>query len=68
MTIQLDSGLTVTEGLDGSTTYHQQAPATSSDVAAGDKVQVQVPEGFGPGRAADDSIDPGTAGDVTIVP
>jgi hypothetical protein len=68
MTIQLDSGLTVTLGLDESTTYHQQAPATSSDVTTGDRVQVQVSGGFRPGQATDGSIDLGTAGDITIVP
>jgi hypothetical protein len=62
---RLDRGLAVTAGLNGSTTYHQQAPATASDVTAGDKVRVSG--GFRPGRVTDGSIDLGTAGDITIV-
>ena len=33
---RLDGGLARTVGLNGSTTYHQQAPATASEVTAGD--------------------------------
>jgi hypothetical protein len=68
ITIQTDAGLTVTIGLDGSTTYHQRAPAAASDVTTGDKVQVQLGDGVRPGRDASGTINLGTAGDVTIVP
>jgi phosphoribosylformimino-5-aminoimidazole carboxamide ribonucleotide (ProFAR) isomerase len=68
ITIQTAAGLTVTIGLDGSTTYHQQAPAAASDVTTGDKVQVQLGGGVRPGQGPGGTINLGTAGDVTIVP
>lgn len=68
ITIQTDAGLTVTLGLDGSTTYHQQAPAAASDVTTGDKVQVQLGGGVRPGQDSSGNLNLGTAGDVTIVP
>ncbi len=52
ITIKLPSGQTVTVGLDGTTTYHQQAPASASDVTAGKTVQLQLSGGFRPGRTA----------------
>lgn len=63
-------------GLDGSTTYHQQADAASSDVTAGTTVQLQMAGGFRPGQNGNgngngNSGTPatlGTAGSVTIVP
>jgi hypothetical protein len=59
----------VTVGLDGSTTYHQQAPASSSDVTVGDKVQVQLTgDGVRAGQDAGGNPELGIAGDVTIVP
>jgi hypothetical protein len=68
LTLQLENGATVTVGIDGTTTYHQQAPAGASDVTVGDTVQVQVSGRLRPGRGADGSTDLGTARDITIVP
>jgi len=76
ITIKLESGQTVTVGLDGSTTYHQQADAAASDVTAGTTVQLQMAGGFGPGQNGNgtgngntgSSTTLGTAGSVTIVP
>jgi hypothetical protein len=68
ITIQTEGGQTVTIGLDGTTTYHQQAPAVASDVTTGDKVQVQLDGGVRPGQDSTGNINLGTAGDVTIVP
>ena len=76
ITITLESGQTVTVGLDGSTTYHQQADAAASDVTAGTTVQLQLAGGFRPGqngngngnRNTGPSTPLGTAGSVTIVP
>jgi hypothetical protein len=79
ITIKLESGQTVTVGLDGSTTYHQQADAAASDVTAGTTVQVQLAGGFRPGQNGNgngngntgytgSSTTLGTAGSVTIVP
>ena len=42
MTIKTSTGNTVTIGLDSSTTYHQQADATASDVTAGKTVILQL--------------------------
>jgi hypothetical protein len=51
ITIQLQSGQTVTIPTDSSTTYHSQAAASASDVAAGKTVIVQLSGGriFGGG-------------------
>ena len=50
VTIKTSTGNTVTIGLDSSTTYHQQADATASDVTAGKTVILQVGAGgFRPG-------------------
>jgi hypothetical protein len=79
ITIKLESGQTVTVGLDGSTTYHQQADAAASDVTAGKTVQLQLSGGFRPGQGGNGnngnngngngtSATLGTAGSVTIVP
>jgi hypothetical protein len=43
------NGATITVGLDSSTTYHQQASGSSSDVQSGKTVIVQVTGGFRPG-------------------
>ena len=42
LTLKLASGQTIQVGLNGSTTYHSQAPATAADVTTGSTVQVQV--------------------------
>ena len=72
ITIKLPSGQTVTVGLDGTTTYHQQAPASASDVTAGKTVQLQLSGGFrgqiGNNGATGGSSTLGTAGSVTIIP
>ncbi|HVA86327.1 MAG TPA: hypothetical protein VNF73_08440 [Candidatus Saccharimonadales bacterium] len=51
VTIRTASGTTVQIGIDGTTTYHQQAPGTQSDVAVGKTVLVQL-VGFGGRRGA----------------
>jgi len=68
ITIQTEAGVTVTVGLDDGTTYHQEAPAASTDVTAGTKIQVQLDGGVRPSRDANGNINLGTAGDVTVVP
>jgi hypothetical protein len=83
VTIKTSTGNTVTIGLDSSTTYHQQADATSSDVTAGTTVILQVgaggfrggngganaSPGTGNGSAnGGNSLTLGTASDVTVVP
>ncbi len=68
VTIKTEDGMTVTVGLDAGTTYHQQAPATSSDVTAGTKIEVQFDGGVRPSRDANGNINLGTAGDITVVP
>jgi hypothetical protein len=68
VTIQTEAGMTVTIGLDDGTTYHQQAPAASSDVTIGTRIQVQVDGGVRPSRDAKGNINLGTAGDITVVP
>jgi hypothetical protein len=68
VTLKTDAGVTVTIGLDAGTTYHQQAPATSSDVTTGKKIQVQLDGGVRPTRDASGNINLGTAGDITVVP
>jgi hypothetical protein len=58
----------ITFGLDGTTTYHQQADASASDVTAGTKVQVTPGGRLELERGSNGDIDMGTAGDITIVP
>jgi hypothetical protein len=67
LTIQTEAGATVTIGLDDGTTYHQQAPAASSDVTTGTKIQVQLDGGVRPSRDANGNINLGTADDITVV-
>jgi len=74
ITLKLASGLRVTIPLDSSTTYHQQASATSGDVKSGSQVLVELAPR---GTAANPSASPGTttggpriggtASDITIV-
>lgn len=52
MTVKTASGQTVTVDLAGTTTYHRQAAASSSDVTAGSSVKVQVEFAAGGGLAA----------------
>jgi hypothetical protein len=80
LTIKLASGQTVTIGLNGTTTYHKQAPATASDVTTGSTVLVQLDgRGFGAGARPQASGAPeasgaptaaglGAARTVTVVP
>lgn len=68
LTITTESGLTVTVGLDGTTTYHQATDAQASDVTVGTTVEISVAGRFGPRGGADDELTLGTASDVTIVP
>jgi hypothetical protein len=74
MTVTTANGQTIEVTLDGETAYHQQAPATASDVTAGSSVSVQVTTGgFGPGAGNGDGSGTGTApsvtaSDVTVVP
>ncbi len=73
LTIKLADGSTATVDLTGTTTYHKQAAATSSDVTAGGQVEVQVqfqPRASGaPGASPAPSGAPRTftASDVTLV-
>lgn len=72
MTLKLASGQTIQIGLDGSTAYNSQAPATASDVTTGSTVQVQVGRGGGQngtgqgGQAGGLTL--GAATNVTVVP
>jgi hypothetical protein len=83
ITIKTANGQTVTIGTGVDTTYHSQAPASASDVAAGKTVEIQL--GFngargngsngganGGGSAPQASGAPagpvGTAGSITVVP
>ncbi|MCJ7712176.1 MAG: hypothetical protein MUQ32_15245, partial [Chloroflexi bacterium] len=72
ITLKLESGQTITVGLDASTTYHQQADAAASDVTTGDTVQLQMAGGFRPGQIGNGNSGNaptlGSAGSVTIVP
>jgi hypothetical protein len=68
ITIRTDAGLVVTFSLDGTTTYHQQAAASQSDVKTGSKVQVKLGGQVQPSRGTNGDINLGTAGDVTVVP
>ena len=82
LTLQTASGSTVTVDLSGSTTYHKQAAASSSDVTTGSQVLVQVQfnrTGLGAAPAASGAPAGGgaplasgaprtfTASDVTVV-
>ena len=69
MTIQLTDGQTVQIAIGSSTTYHNQTAATSSNVAAGDTVQVQVSggnDGANAGASSAASSGTRTATDVTV--
>lgn len=66
VTIKLESGQTVTVGLDDDTTYHQQSDATATDVQAGETVILRI-GGFRIGGDSG-STSLGTASDVTVVP
>jgi hypothetical protein len=50
ITLQLANGGTITLGVDGSTTYHEQESATASNVSSGQQVIVQL-AGRGAGGA-----------------
>ena len=69
MTIQLADGQTVQVAIGPSTTYHNQTAATSSNVAAGDTVQVLVSggnDGAKAGASSAASSGTRTATDVTV--
>jgi hypothetical protein len=81
ITLQLANGGTITLGIDGSTTYHQQESASVSTVRKGKEVIVQVAARGGGGAAPGSSPAPGgsaapgsavpagptgTASDITI--
>jgi hypothetical protein len=69
ITVQLASGATVTLATGSSTTYHNQTSGSSSDLAAGQTVQVQTSGGAAPGANASASAGTPTtrtATDVTI--
>lgn len=77
VTIKTADGNTITIGLDSTTTYHQQADATASDVEAGKTVILKLSGGFRPGNgngngnangSGNGSVSLGTASDVTVVP
>jgi hypothetical protein len=71
VTLKLANGRTITIGLDGSTTYHAEASAAPSDVAAGKQVIVRVTGGFRPGDGSANGsggVRFGTAADVTVLP
>ena len=77
VTIKTADGNTITIGLDSTTTYHQQADATASDVEAGKTVILKLSGGFRPGNGngngnangnGNGSVSLGTASDVTVVP
>lgn len=68
ITIQTDAGPVITFSLDGTTTYHQEADASASDVKTGSKVQVSPSGRIQPTQGANGEIDLGTAGSITIVP
>lgn len=68
ITVKLEGGQTITVGLDEDTTYHQQADAEASDVAAGTSVIVRL-GGFQPGQGGGSGpAMMGSASDVTVVP
>jgi hypothetical protein len=62
LTLRLASGQTIQVSLGGSTTYHSEAAASSSDVTAGKTVIVRIQLDRGQGTVAP------SASDVTIVP
>jgi hypothetical protein len=64
LTLKLASGQTIQVSLSGSTTYHSQAAASSSDVKTGATVRVQIQLDRGQGGVATSP----SAADVTIVP
>ena len=68
LTIKTEAGMTVTVGLDDGTTYHQEAPAASSDITTGTKIQVQLDGGVRPSQDANGNTNLGTADDITVVP
>lgn len=71
LTIETAAGQTIEVGLDADTTYHRQADATATDVAAGTAVEVQLGFGGGfgqPTASTDPSGTVGTASSVTVVP
>jgi len=71
VTLKLANGRTITIGLDGSTTYHAEASAAPSDVAAGKQVIVRVTGGFRPSDGSANGsggVRFGTAADVTVLP
>lgn len=63
LTLKLASGQTITVSLSGTTTYHSEAAASSSDVKTGGTVMIRVELNGGEGSATSPS-----ASDVTIVP
>ena len=70
LTVKLASGETATFTLDTSTTYHSATPASATDVAVGDKVDVGLTGGraaFGGGGATSSAAPELTARDVTVV-
>jgi hypothetical protein len=73
ITLELANGGTITLGVDGSTTYHQQESASASKVSKGQQVIVQLAGrgggGAGPGSSgapAGSGAPTGTASDITI--
>jgi hypothetical protein len=64
LTLKLANGQTIQISLSGTTTYHAQAAASSSDVKTGGTVivRIQIDRGSGAGTAST------TATDVTVVP
>lgn len=76
LTLKLASGQTIQIGLNGSTAYHSQAPATAADVTTGSTVQVQVGRGGGQngggqgqaGNGQGGGFTLGAASNVTVVP
>ena len=60
--------MTVAIRPDDGTTYHQQAPAGSSDTTIGKDAQVHPDGGIRPTWDASDNGNPGTAGDIPVMP
>ncbi len=70
ITIQLANGTTINIPIDSSTTYHQQQPASASDVQTGKKVLVQLSRQAGAAAspaAASGAPRIGTASDITVL-
>lgn len=65
LTIKTADGRTIQIALDGTTTYHAQTNATSSDLVTGGKVLVRLDFGT---RTGDGNASTPKAGDVTVVP